>query len=652
MAQKTALWTPSEERIRHARITAFAAKASARTQRDLTAYQDLHQWSISKPAEFWGLLWEEANPIASASYTDVLINPIMPGAQWFVGARLNYAENLLRRTDQGIAIIACSESQQVRRLTFESLRDEVRRCAAGLRRLGVLPGDRVAGFLPNIPETVIAMLATISLGAIWSSCSPDFGVAGVVDRFGQIAPKVLIAADGYRYQGKDFHLLGKIHEIVSGLSSHPSVVIVPYASDLEDNSESRLPSNWMEWSGLTSPTPEPLTFEQLPFHHPIFILYSSGTTGKPKCIVHSAGGTLLQHWKEHALHTDLSEKDTLFYFTTCGWMMWNWLVSALQLGTTILLYEGSPASPDAATLWSMAENERVTVFGTSPKYLSFCEQVGLSPRSSHRLGNLKTILSTGAPLTAGNFSYVYREIKEDVCLSSISGGTDIISCFMLGNPTLPVFSEEIQCRGLGMRVEAFDDSAHPVIDAVGELVCSAPFPSMPIGFWKDPGDIKYKDAYFNHFKGIWRHGDFVKITEQGGVIVYGRSDATLNPAGVRIGTSEIYNPVESMPEVVESLVVGQPWLGDTRIILFVVLANGVTLHDELRERIRATIRSHATPRHLPARIIQVREIPRTLNGKKVELAVTRLIQGKPIDNKDALANPSSLEEYASIDLTF
>ncbi|MHB1126903.1 MAG: acetoacetate--CoA ligase, partial [Bacillota bacterium] len=524
------------------------------------------------------------------------------------------------------------------------LYENVARLAYSLRQAGVKDGDRVAGLMPNMPETIVAMLATTSIGAIWSSCSPDFGFNGIMDRFGQINPKILFAASGYSYNGKNFNSIELASRLKREIPSIEKVVIVPYIGSLEGLDEIPGAIDYAEFlsprSGLE------IDFAQLPFDHPVYILYSSGTTGVPKCIVHGAGGTLIQHLKELILHTDLRREDRIIYFTTCGWMMWNWLVSSLAVGATVALFDGSPFYPDPGTLFKFVEDERITVFGTSAKYLASIEKAGLKPGGSYDLSSLKAILSTGSPLGAESFEYVYQEIKKDLCLSSISGGTDIISCFALGNPTGPVYTGELQCRGLGMKVEAFDETGNPVYDQKGELVCTVPFPSMPVGFWNDPGNKKYKNAYFETYPGVWRHGDYIEIvSETGGVIIYGRSDATLNPGGVRIGTAEIYRQVETLPEILDSIVVGQDWDSDVWVILFVKLVEGMKINDELVKKIKAVIKENASPRHVPAKIIQVADIPYTVNGKKVELAVRKVIHNEPVLNKDALANPEALELF-------
>jgi acetoacetyl-CoA synthetase len=568
----------------------------------------------------------------------------MPGAAWFPGTRLNFAENLLRLRNDQPALLFHNERGQRRQLSFADLHAEVARVAAGLRACGVVTGDRVVGFLPNLPEAVIAMLAAASIGATWSSCSPDFGIQGVLDRFGQIAPRVLFTADGYFYGGKTIDSLAPIAGVLAQLPSVEHVVVVPYVSAAPDLASLRNARLYRDFGTAGSP----LEFAALPFDHPLYILYSSGTTGVPKCIVHGAGGTLLQHQKEHLLHTDLKPGDRMLYFTTCGWMMWNWLVSALAAGATAVLYDGSPTYPDARVLWRIAHSEKLTVFGTSARYLAAIEKEGVNPREEFRLDALRTILSTGSPLAPEGFEYVYRDIKTDVQLSSISGGTDIVSCFVLGSPVLPVYRGEIQCRGLGMRVEIFDEAGRAVIGQPGELVCTAPFPSMPVGFWNDPDGSRYRAAYFERFPNVWCHGDYAALTAHGGVIIYGRSDAVLNPGGVRIGTAEIYRQVEKLDEVLESLAVGQDWNNDVRVILFVRLRPSVTLSESLQQKIRQTIRSNTTARHVPAKIIAVPDIPRTISGKIVELAVRNVIHGRPVKNTDALANPHALDHFRNL----
>ncbi|MCP4686106.1 MAG: acetoacetate--CoA ligase [bacterium] len=638
------LWRPRPESVQRSNMTRFAEYVGQKQGRSFDSYDDLYNWSVTNRAQFWEAVWNRSDLIHSQAYNQVLSSDDMPGARWFEGARLNFAENLLRHRDDKTAIIHHRENAAPVRLTYREVYRQVAACAAGLKKLGVTRGDRVAAFIPNIPETVVAMLATASIGALWSSCSPDFGHRGALDRLGQIKPRVLITADGYSYQGKQHDSCDRVARIAQAIPDIAAVIVVPVLGD-------RLPEtkcHTVTWRELLSEDAQTVSFEQMPFDHPVYVMYSSGTTGVPKCIVHGAGGTLLQHYKEHVLHTNLTPGDVILYYTTTGWMMWNWLVSALQVGATVFLYDGSPTWPDAGVLWQALEQEKANVFGTSPRFLTHCQKESLHPAEDFDLSALRTVLSTGSPLTAENYAWVYDAVKSDVQLSSISGGTDIISCFMLGNPNLPVYSEEIQCRGLGMKVEAFNDSGQSVEEEIGDLVCTAPFPSMPTGFWNDPDHSLYRSAYFEQFPGVWRHGDFVRITSRGGVRVYGRSDATLNPGGVRIGTAEIYNPVDSMDEVVDSVAVGQKTDGDVRIVLFVVLSEGLVLSDELIGRIKSRIRELATPRHVPALIKQVAAVPHTINGKKVELAVTRIIHGLKVPNLDSLANPEALDEYRNI----
>jgi len=614
-------------------------------------YADVYRWSIDKPAQFWAELVRFADVRAScAKDGPVIENPdAMPGARFFSSARLNFAENLLRYRDAQPALVFRNERGARSELSYGQLYDEVARVAAGLKEAGVVAGDRVAAFLPNLPETAIAMLATASLGAIWSSCSPDFGLGAVVDRFGQIAPKVLFAADGYFYGGKTLDSLTLIAELLPQLPSVVALVIVSYACP--SAALARIPAgsakvrHWGDF-GIAGAA---LKFLQCPFDQPLYILYSSGTTGKPKCIVHGAGGTLLQHQKEHLLHTDVRREDRLFYFTTCGWMMWNWLMSALATGTTLVLYDGSPFHPDPGVLWRMAAEERLTIFGTSAKYLASLEKSGFAPARALELPALRTILSTGSPLLPEGFDFVYRDVKADVQLSSISGGTDIVSCFALGCPTRPVYRGELQCRGLGLRVEIFDPEGRSIVGERGELVCTAPFPSMPLGFWGDDDGSRYRAAYFERFPAVWHHADYAALTEHDGLVIYGRSDAVLNPGGVRIGTAEIYTAVEGLAEIAEALAVAQDWEGDVRIVLFVRLQSPYTLDAALDQKIRSSIRARATPRHVPAKIIAVPDMPRTLSGKLTELAVRNVIHGRPVENRDALANPDALEHFRDLE---
>ena len=669
------LWRPSAERIAASNLTRFTRRAQAAAGREFASYDDLHAWSIEDPGAFWSEVWEFTGVRASRT-ADVPVRGLerFPGAVWFDGARLNYAENLLRFRDGRIALVSYLETGERQEITFAELYRQSTALAARLTGLGIGPGDRVAGWLPNTIEAVVAMLATTALGAVWSSCSPDFGAEGALDRFGQIEPRVLFACDGYFYNGRRIDVREKVRTVVRQVPSLEKVVWVSIIGATEDAPTFR---DLAESSGTQSPGPQPIgervaslpekesgpgsgtpppehresstTFAQVDFNHPLYILYSSGTTGKPKCIVHGVGGTLLQHLKEHRLHVDLRRDDRLFFFTTCGWMMWNWLVSALATGTTVVLYDGSPFHPGPAALWDIAEREGVTVLGVSARYIAAIDKAGLKPGTSHDLSALRALLSTGSTLTHEGFRYVYRDVKADLHLVSMTGGTDLVSCFVLGNPNLPVYEGELQCRGLGMAVDVLDDSGRPVRGEKGELVCTVPFPSCPIGFWRDPDDAKFRAAYFGKWPGVWAHGDFAEITGHGGFIVHGRSDAVLNPGGVRIGTAEIYRQVERIDEVVDAVCVGQDWDGDTRVVLFVVLRPGVPMAPKLARRIAAEIRTHASPRHVPKKIIAVPDIPRTMSGKIAELAVRDVIHGRAVGNTAALANPEALEAFADID---
>jgi len=641
------LWQPTEERINATNMFAFIRFVNARFNLDIDGYNALYRWSVNRIPDFWAAVWNFTDIRASVPYTQVIDDlSKMPGARWFPGARLNFAENLLRFRDDRTAIVFYGEDRVRRRLTYRQLYDRVSRVAGALRKMGVAAGDRVAGFMPNMPETIIAMLAATSLGATWSSCSPDFGIKGVLDRFGQIAPRVLFAADGYFFKGKRIDSLERIASIAKQIPSIEQLVIVSYTVDDPDLSKIKKAVKYEDFVER-EPACE-MSFAQLPPDHPLYIMYSSGTTGLPKCMIQGVGGILINHLKELVLHTDLKRDDVIFYFTTCGWMMWNWLASALAVGATLVLYEGSPFYPGPEALWGMAEKEKITVFGTSAGYLAALRNTGLTPGEEYDLKSLKTLLSTGSPLSEEGFDFVYDAVKSDLQLSSISGGTDLNGCFALGNPMGPVYSGELQCRGLGMKVEAFDENGKPVIGRQGELVCTAPFPSMPIYFWNDPDDKKYVDAYFDVYPGIWRHGDFIEINDHGGVTIYGRSDTTLNPGGVRIGTAEIYRRVEEFVEIEDSLVVGQSWKGDVRVVLFVKLGEGVTITDELQTKIRTSIRQNASPRHVPAKIIAVADIPYTLNMKKVELAVKHIIENRPVYNQDALKNPEALALFENL----
>lgn len=642
------LWSPSPERVANANMTRFMEFVNRRHSRRFGSYDELYRWSIENIPDFWADMWEFGGITASRRFDSVVDDLTkMPGAAWFSGARLNFAQNLLRYRDDRTALVFRGEESDVVRISYSELYSRTAGLARALREVGVGPGDRVAGYLPNTPETVIAMLAATSIGAVWSSCSPDFGTRGVLDRFGQIRPKVLFTADGYRYNGRRIDSLARVRAIVAEIPDIRRIVVVPFLDPGPDIAG--LPDAVMYDDFAPRQSGLELDCEQLPAGHPVYIMYSSGTTGPPKCMVQSVGGILVNHLKELILHTDLKREDTIFYFTTCGWMMWNWLVSSLACGATVLLYDGAPLYPEPGALWRIAEEEGITIFGTSARYLAIQEKQGVRPGRDFDLAPLRTILSTGSPLSPESFRYVYREIKRDVQLASISGGTDLNGCFALGNPLGPVHEGELQCRGLGMKVEAFDPEGRPVINQKGELVCTAPFPSMPIHFWDDPDGAKYRKAYFNVYPGVWAHGDYILITGTGGVIVYGRSDATLNPGGVRIGTTEIYRLLETMPEIADSLAVGQRWEDDERVILFVKMAAGKELTAKLEERVRLTIREGISPRHVPAKVIQVADIPYTINMKKVELAVRNVIHGKPVLNREALANPEALELYRDLE---
>jgi acetoacetyl-CoA synthetase len=628
----TPLWTPPPERAARTELARFmklAGKAS---------FEELHRWSVEHAEDFWELVWKFGEVRGEPGPRRLADGDRMPGAKWFPEGRLNFAENLLRDRGTGDAIVFWGEDRIKRRLTRKNLRDLVSRLSQALADAGVRKGDRVAGYLPNLPESTAAMLAAASLGAIWSSCSPDFGVQGVLDRFGQIEPKILFCADGYLYGGKEFDCQEKVAQILERLPSVEECVVVDYLG-----APAKAGTSLFDF--IEPFEAREIRFEQTDFNHPLYILYSSGTTGVPKCIVHGAGGTLLQHLKEHRLHSDVKPGDRLFYFTTLGWMMWNWLVSGLASGATLLLYDGSPFVGKGKVIFDMADEEGMTHLGTSAKFIDAIAKAGLEPKKTHALKNLGTILSTGSPLLPEGFDYVYEKVKGDVCLSSISGGTDIVSCFVLGNPMGPVWRGEIQAKGLGMAVGVFDDAGNPVTGKKGELVCTRPFPSMPIGFWNDPDGARYKAAYFEKYPGVWRHGDWCEETGHGGFVIYGRSDAVLNPGGVRIGTAEIYRQVEQLPEVVEALVIGQDWQGDVRVVLFVKLKEGASLSEELSSSIRRRIRENTTPRHVPAKILQVADIPRTKSGKIVELAVRDVVHGREPKNLEALANPEALGHF-------
>ncbi len=639
------LWKPTDDRIQQTNMYRFMNTVNKKYGKSFSEYNDLYHWSVDNIVEFWETFWDFSDILVSKPYSNVLDNPKkMPGAKWFEGTRLNFAENLLRYRDDQVALIFQSEGQAAGRITYAELYAEVARVAQALKEYGVTAGDRIAGFMPNRPETTIAMLAATSIGATWSSCSPDFGIKGVLDRFGQIRPKILFTADGYFFKGKPIDSLASISKIIEQLPCVEKVIVVPFIRPEPDISG--VP-NAVHFNLIGTASHE-IDFQQLPFDHPLYIMYSSGTTGLPKCMVQSAGGILIHHLKELMLHTDLKREDTIFYFTTCGWMMWNWLTTSLAVGATLVLYDGNPFHPDPGVLWRMAQDQKITVFGTSAGYLGALKNTGAQPMKSYNLSSLRTILSTGSPLSIEGFKYVYEDIKKDVQLSSISGGTDLNGCFALGNPMGPVYAGELQCRGLAMKVQAFDEDGRPVANQQGELVCSAPFPSMPIYFWDDPDQKKYHSAYFSVYPDIWRHGDYIEVNDRGGVIISGRSDATLNPGGVRIGTAEIYRQIELVDEVADSVVIGQRWKDDVRIVLFVKLQPGLELSDSLKNKIRETIRKNASPRHVPGKIVCVPDIPYTLNMKKVELAVKKVVENKPVTNKDALLNPEVLEYYKEI----
>jgi len=649
------LWSPGDARKADTNMARFSQWASAKLGRDLSDYRALHAASIEDPAWFWSSLWDYASVIGEKGVPPYLVDAHkMPGAKFFPEARLNFAENVLARLLEGDALVFWGEDKVKRRMSSTELRRQAAQVQSMLRAAGVTAGDRVAAILPNMPEAITAVLGATAEGAVWSSCSPDFGVQGVLDRFGQIEPKVLIACDGYYYAGKTIELTERLTEIVSKLPSVEKVVIVSYlgqAASVVDKlnavlGRGKIAETWAE--AVLSQEAETPTFNRLPFAHPLYILFSSGTTGVPKCIVHSAGGTLLKHICEQHLHSDIKPGDRVFYFTTLGWMMWNWLVTCLGSGATLLLYDGSPFYPSNRILWDYAAEEGCTHFGTSAKYIDALKKSGLEPRTSHKLDTVRVVLSTGSPLAPESFDYVYEHIKPDVHLASISGGTDIVGCFVLGIPTEPVWRGEIQGPGLGMAVDVFDDEGKPLRRGKGELVCVRPFPSMPICFWNDPDGQKYTGAYFSRFENVWHHGDFAEWTEHGGMIIHGRSDATLNPGGVRIGTAEIYRQVEKLPEVQESIVIGQVWEGDVRVVLFVVLKPGLKLDDTLIDRIKTQIRTGASPRHVPAKVIQVADIPRTKSGKITELAVRDVVHGREVKNKEALANPEALELFRNL----
>lgn len=638
------LWKPKISKKSH--VSNFIDELNRKNNLQIDKYEELYKWSISNPKQFWEETWKYSNIISSSQYHEIVDDITkMPGAEWFSGAKLNFAENLLRFRDDRPAIHYKNENSKIKTITYKSLYRSVEALSFSLRSIGVKKGDRVAGYISNIPEAIIAMLASSSIGAIWSSTSPDFGVNGVLDRFSQIQPKVLFATSGYSYNGKYYDSLENVHDITRKIKSLIKVVII---NQRKENVQKIKIQNSIQYENFISKDPEALIFEQLPFNYPLFILYSSGTTGLPKSIVHSAGGTLIQHLKELYFHCDLSRNDNIFYFTTCGWMMWNWLVSSLAVGSAITLYDGSPFYPQKTTLWEMVDELKISIFGTSAKFIEACMNSKLKPQNISTLKSLRTILSTGSPLIEECFDYVYKDIKEDILLGSISGGTDIISCFALSSPLLPVIRGELQCRGLGMDVYAYDQNQNSLIGEKGELVCCTAFPSMPIYFWNDPDGTKYKKAYFETFKGIWHHGDLISISKTGGVKIYGRSDTTLNPGGVRIGTAEIYRVLSSLSYIEDSLVVGQKWKADQRIILFVQLKNNAVLGQDLINEIKTKISKECSHRHTPSKVLQVAGIPYTMNGKKVELAIKQILENEPVLNIDALKNPKTLEYFKNI----
>lgn len=641
------LWSPSPAAIAASPMTAFMKAAARASGREIGDYERLHQWSVEDREAFWSLVWDQCGVIGEKGDRVMVDGGRMPGASFFPDAKLNFAENLLRKKGGEDAIVFRGEDKVERRLSWDDLRALVSRMQQLFRAEGVKAGDRIAGMMPNMPEAVAAMLAAASLGAIWSSCSPDFGVQGVLDRFGQIEPVLFIAPDGYWYAGKRIDVGEKVAAAMAKMPSVRKALIVDYLGAADEVAKA-VPRGEALTAALSRFTPAEVGFERLPFSHPLYILYSSGTTGVPKCIVHSAGGTLIQHLKEQRLHCGIVEGDRFFYFTTCGWMMWNWLVSGLASGATLLLYDGSPFYPDGRVLFDFADAEKMTYFGTSAKFIDAVHKSGLRPIDTHDLSTVRLISSTGSPLSPDSFVFVYEGIKKDVHLASISGGTDIVSCFVLGVPIKPVWIGEIQGAALGMAVDVWDEEGRHIAGEKGELVCTRPFPAMPIGFWNDPDGAKYHGAYFERFDNVWCHGDFAEWTKHGGIVIHGRSDATLNPGGVRIGTAEIYNQVEQMPEIAEAICIGQDWDDDVRVVLFVRPADGVTLDKDLEQRIRAKIRSGASPRHVPARIVAVRDIPRTKSGKITELAVRDVVHGRTVKNKEALANPEALELYKDI----
>jgi len=642
------LWKPSEERIKNSNMYKFMNFVNERYGTNFTEYRPLYTWSVDNIPEFWAAFWDFADIKYSKSY-DTVVNDLttFPGAKWFVGARLNFAENLLRYRDDHTAFIFRGETQKSAKMSYEVLYDTVARLAQSLREIGVAPGDRVAAYMPNMMETGIAMLAATSIGATWASCATDIGAGAALERLGQVEPKVLFTVNGYFYKAKAFDSLSNAAEIAKGIPSVEKVIVASYTEEKPDISA--IPNGVHYDDFLSQERGLEIQFEQLPFDHPVYIMFSSGTTGKPKCLVQGAGGILINQLKELILHTDLRRDDVHFFITTCSWMMWNWMLTSLAVGNTLILYDGNPGYPDPGAMWKLVQDEKVTMFGTSASYINFLKSQELKPGKDYDLSSLKQIWQTGSPLSPEGFEYVYQNIKKDVWFNSSAGGTDINGCFCTGSPTSPVYAGELQFPALGMKINVYDEKGDPVVDQEGELVCEAPAPSMPLYFWNDPDNAKYKDAYFTVYPNIWRHGDYVKINSQtGGVTFYGRSDAVLKPSGVRIGTAEIYNQVEQLEEIADSLAIGQNWEGDQRIILFVKPAEGYHLTEELKAKIKKTLRAKASPRHVPAKMIEIPDIPYTLNMKKVESAVTNILHGRPVLNRDALMNPESLDYYENI----
>ena len=645
---KKPLWIPSGDQVKNANMMRFIEFVNRGYGKKFRTYRELYQWSVDSIPDFWAALWDFAEVKASKKYDQVVDDlKKFPGARWFVGAKLNFAENLLRYRDDRLAFIFRGENVKSAEMTYAELYATVARLAKSLREMGVVPGDRVAGYMPNLIETAIAMLAATSIGAVWSSCATDIGAGAALDRLGQIEPKVLFTVDGYFYKGKAFSSLGNAAEVAKAIPSLKKVVVVSYTGykpDLKD-----IP-NAVHYEDFLAMEREPsIEFEQLPADHPVFIMFSSGTTGKPKCMVQGVGGILLNHLKELIVHTDLKREDKIFYITTCSWMMWNWLLSSLGVGATIVLYDGNPNHPDVGAMWKMTQDEGITIFGLSASYVNFLRSEGIRPGKDYDLSSLREISQTGSPLSAEGFEYVYQEIKQDLHFNSIAGGTDINGCFAVGSPIQSVYAGELQSPGLGMKVKAYDERGKPVWDQQGELVCEAPAPPMPLYFWNDPNGEKYRSAYFEHYPNVWRHGDYIVMhKDTGGITFYGRSDAVLKPSGVRIGTAEIYNVVERIEGISDSLAIGQNWEGDQRVILFVKLNPGVILAEELKSKIRKTLREKASPRHVPAIILEMPEAPYTLNMKKVESAVTNIIHGRPVSNRDALMNPQVLDYFEKI----